>query len=189
MSFYKQEELEKIGFKFLGKNVLISNKCSLYNPSKISIDDNTRIDDFAILSAGEGGIEIGKFVHIACYASIIGKGKITLKDYSGLSSRVSVYSSTDNYNGEFMTNPCLPSYVTNTIHKDVVLGKHVVVGSNSVILPGVILADGCAVGAMTLVNKSENEPFILVGIPSKRIKERKLNIFELEKKLNDGTKK
>ena len=29
MSFLKQEELEKIGFKFLGKNVLISDKCSI----------------------------------------------------------------------------------------------------------------------------------------------------------------
>jgi galactoside O-acetyltransferase len=183
MSFIKQEELEKMGFKFLGENVLISDKCSIYNPKNISIDDNTRIDDFCILSAGELGIEIGKYVHIACYSSLIGNGKIIMKDYSGISSRVSVYSSSDNYDGEWMTNPCLPKKFTNTIHKDVIIGKHVVIGSNSVVLPGVNLCDGCSVGAMTLVNKSIDEPYVCAGIPIKTIKERKSNIFDLEKKL------
>jgi hypothetical protein len=31
MSFYTKEQLEKIGFKYLGKNVLISDKSSIYN--------------------------------------------------------------------------------------------------------------------------------------------------------------
>jgi galactoside O-acetyltransferase len=125
MSFISQEKLEKIGFKHLGKNVLISEKASIYNAKNISIGDNTRIDDFCILSAGEGGIEIGRFVHVACFATLMGKEKIIMKDFSGISSRVSVYSSSDSYDGEWMTNPCLPENVTNTIHKEVIIGKHV----------------------------------------------------------------
>lgn len=183
MSFISQNKLDKMGFKSLGKNVLISDKCSLYNIKNISIGDNTRIDDFCILSAGDEGIEIGKYVHIACYSSLIGKGKIVMKDYSGVSSRVSVYSSSDNYDGEYMTNPCLPDTLTNTTHKDVIIGKHVVIGSNSVILPGVILTDGCSVGAMSLVNKSVDGPYIMAGIPIKKIKERKSKIFDLEKNI------
>lgn len=183
MSFLTQNELDNLGFKFLGNNVLISDKCSLYNTKNISIGDNTRIDDFCVLSAGEHGIEIGRYVHIACFSSLIGKGKIVMKDYSGISSRVSVYSSSDNYDGEYMTNPCLPSDVTNTIHKDVVIGKHVVIGSNSVVLPGVILADGCCVGAMSLVNKSVTGRYIMFGIPARRIRDRKENIFLLEKNI------
>ena len=70
MSFLKQNELDDLGFKFLGKNVLISDKCSLYNTKNISIGDNTRIDDFCILSAGENGIEIGRYVHIACFSPL-----------------------------------------------------------------------------------------------------------------------
>jgi acetyltransferase-like isoleucine patch superfamily enzyme len=181
MSFYTEKELEKIGFKQIGVNVLISKKSSIYNAKNISISNNVRIDDFCVISAGDGGIEIGNYVHIACYSSLIGKGKIIMKDYSGISSRVSVYSSSDNYDGEFMTNPCLPTKVTNTIHKDVTIGKHVVIGTNSVVLPGVTLEDGCSVGAMSLVNKSLETGFIYVGIPVKKIKERKTNIFDLEK--------
>jgi galactoside O-acetyltransferase len=181
MSFLNQEQLDDLGFKSLGKNVLISDKCSIYNAKNISIDNNTRIDDFAILSAGEGGFDIGKYVHIACFASIIGQGKVIIKDYSGISSRVSIYSSSDNYDGEYMTNPCLPKNVMNTIHKDVIIGKHVVVGSGSTVLPGVVLDDGCAVGAMSLVNKSIEGQYVIAGVPAKIIKPRKLNIFKLEK--------
>jgi acetyltransferase-like isoleucine patch superfamily enzyme len=80
-----------------------------------------------------------------------------------------------------MTNPCLPNSLTNTIHKDVIIGKHVVIGSNSVVLPGVTLVDGCSVGAMSLVNKSVDGPYIMAGIPIRKIKDRKSNIFDLEK--------
>ncbi len=44
--FYDSSELSKLGLKSVGKNVLISDKCSIYNPSNISIGDNVRIDDF-----------------------------------------------------------------------------------------------------------------------------------------------
>ena len=50
MSFYKKEDLYKLGLKDLGKNVFISKKCSIYTPENISIGDNVRIDDFCILS-------------------------------------------------------------------------------------------------------------------------------------------
>jgi galactoside O-acetyltransferase len=182
MSFLKQSELENMGFKSLGKNVLLSDKASIYNAKNISIGDNTRIDDFSILSAGEGGIKIGNNVHIACFATIIGKGMVTMDDYSGLSSRVSVYSSSDDYSGEYMTNPCIPTNFTNTIHKDVVIGKHVVVGASSVVLPGVKLADCSAVGAMSLVKENVGEFEIVVGIPAIKVKDRKRKILEMELK-------
>lgn len=180
MSFLTQSELENIGFKYLGENVLISDKCSIYNAKNISIGDNTRIDDFSILSAGEDGINIGRYVHIACFSSLIGKARITMKDYSGISSRVAIYSSSDNYDGEWMTNPSIPTTLTNTIHKEVVVGKHVVIGANSVVLPGVTLCDGSAVGAMSLVSRSIEGPYIFAGVPAKKIKSRKSNLFELE---------
>jgi dTDP-4-amino-4,6-dideoxy-D-glucose acyltransferase len=189
MAFYSQEVLQHMGFKYLGKDVKISDKCSIYNPQHISIGDYSRIDDFAILSAGWGEIKIGKFVHIACHTSVIGQANITFEDYSGISSRVAIYSSSDNYDGEYMTNPCVPiAYVEllrNTYHKPVYLGKHVVVGTGSTILPGVILEDGCAVGAMSLVNKSFAPNSIIVGIPARLVKQRKENIYELCKYLEN----
>ena len=66
-SFYSQEELQSMGFKELGANVLVSRKASIYGAEKISLGNNVRVDDFSILS---GRIEIGNHVHIAAYVAL-----------------------------------------------------------------------------------------------------------------------
>lgn len=184
MSFLSKEQIESMGFKSVGENVLLSEKASYYNCKNISIGNNVRIDDFAVLSAGIDGIEIGNYIHIAVFSSLIGAGKITLKDFCNISSKVSIYSSNDNYSGEYMTNPMVPVELTNVNHAPVSIGKHVIVGSGSVILPNVTLEDGVAIGALSLVTKNCEEFGIYMGTPAKKIKERKRDLLELEKKLN-----
>ena len=71
MSLLTEEQIKKIGLKFAGKNVKISNKASIWNAANISVGDNSRIDDFCVLSAGEGGIEIGKNVHVAYFYNFL----------------------------------------------------------------------------------------------------------------------
>jgi dTDP-4-amino-4,6-dideoxy-D-glucose acyltransferase len=178
--FLSREEILKMGFKSVGENVLISDKTSIYGTKNIEIGSNVRIDDFCVLSAGENGIEIGNNVHIAVFCSLIGQEKITMKDFSGLSSRVSIYSSTDDYSGEFLTNPTVKSEFTNVISGKVIIGKHVIVGSGTIILPNVNISDYSAVAALSLVSKNVEEFKIVGGIPSRVIKERKNNLVDLE---------
>jgi len=183
MSYLEELDINALGFNSLGKNVLISSKASIYNPSKISIGDHVRIDDFCILSAGEGGIHIGKYVHIACYCCLIGNSPIILHDFSGLSSCVAVYSSSEDFSGGTLTNPTIPEKFRKVISKPVVLHKHVIVGSGSTILPGVNLGEGVAVGAMSLVNKNCEPFYIYFGIPAKKLKKRKRDLLLLENQL------
>lgn len=181
MAWLTEEELKALGFSKLGKNILISDKASIYNPSKITIGSNVRIDDYCVLSAGVGGIDIGSYIHLAVYSCLIGAENISLADFSNISSRVSIYSSNDDYSGIKMTNPMVPSKFTGVIHEKVYIGKHVIIGSGSVILPGVSLKEGVAIAALSLVNKS-CEPFhIYGGVPAKKIKERHRNLLEIEK--------
>lgn len=187
MGMLTQEKIKKIGFKSLGENVFISDKAQFYSAKNISIGDNVRIDDFCILSSGKE-ITIGNYVHIACYSSIIGKGAVTISDFAGLSSRVSIYSSSDDYSGEFLTNPTIPRRFSNVNNDDVFLGKHVIIGCGSVILPGTRIANGVAIGALSLVNKNCEEFYIYAGNPVKKIKPRKRNLINLEKELLNSSK-
>lgn len=184
MAFLNEDQLKALHFKSLGKNVKLSDKASIYGAERIEIGDNTRIDDFCILSAGEGGIKIGRHVHVACYVSLIGKGKVELKDFSGLSSRVAVYSSSDDYSGEWMTNPTVPENLTCVQSGPVIIGKHVVVGTGSCILPNVEIGDGSAVAALSLVQKSFGASVLIGGIPARVIKARESRLFDLEKELS-----
>jgi len=182
-SFYSKEEAEGLGFKCLGKNALISRKASFYGVSRISIGNNVRIDDFTVLSAGAGGIKIGNYVHISVSSSLIGEGAITLGDYSGISSRVAIFSSNDDYSGKFMTNPTVPKELTGVVHADVKICRHVIIGAGSVILPGVTLNEGAAVGALSLIHKDCEAFFIYAGNPAKKLLRRRRDLLELEKKI------
>lgn len=183
MSIYSDSELKQMDFATIGKRVKISRKASFYGIENISIADNVRIDDFCILSAGVGGISIGNNIHIACYSSIIGAGAVTLNDFCNISARVSIYSSSDDYSGEYMSNPTVSPEYTNVEHSPVIIGKHVIVGCGSVVLPGVIIEDGCAIGALSLVNNSLDAWGVYAGQPVKFIKERSKSLLKLEEKL------
>lgn len=181
MAFLSKEQLEIIGFASIGSNVLISDKASIYGAESIHIGSNVRIDDFCVLSAGERGICIGDYVHIAVYSLLIGAGRIKISDYSGISSRVSIYSSNDDYSGAYLTNPTVPSDYTNVIHSDVLLEKHVIVGSGSIILPGVTLGEGVAVGSLSMVTKNCDCFGVYMGSPAKKIKNRKRDLLDVER--------
>lgn len=187
MAFYSKQELQEIGFKSLGENVKVSKLASIYGANKISIGDNSRIDDFCVLSAGEGGIEIGRYVHISVYVSIIGAGRVILEDFTGLSSKCAVYSSNDDYSGEFMTNPCVPSDYTNVTNAPVTLKRHSLVGAGSIILPGVEIGECAAVGSMSMVNKSLEGGHIYIGRPAQKLRKRSRKCEDLEKELAKNT--
>ena len=182
MTILSRKAIEALGFASVGENVQISDRASFYGVSRIVLGNNVRIDDFCVLSAGDSGITVGDYVHIAIYSSLIGAGRITLSDFCNISSRVAIYSSNDDYSGATMTNPTVPGEYTGVTHADVFLAKHVIVGSGSVILPGVTLEEGVAVGALSLVQKRCESFGIYAGNPARRIKERKRDLLELEQR-------
>lgn len=181
-NFYSVEELKKIGFKEIGENVLISRKASIYGAKDISIGNNVRIDDFCILS---GKIEIGNYIHIAAYCAFYGGSVgIKMKNFSTTSSRCSIYAISDDYSGRTMTNPMIENKYKDVQEKKVIIGEHCVIGTNCTILPGVNIKDGCAFGAMSLINKNTEEWGIYVGIPIKRIKDRKRELLKFINEFN-----
>jgi galactoside O-acetyltransferase len=180
MAILDRAQLKALGLKAFGEDVRISERASIYNAGDIRLGNHVRIDDFCILSAGPGGIEIGDHVHVAAYTSLIGAARIALRDFANLSSRVSVYSSSDDYSGQTMTNPMVPDEYKKVEIAEVIIGRHVIVGCGSVILPGVRLEEGVAVGALSLI-KDDCAPFgIYAGAPARRRGERSRELLKVE---------
>ncbi len=178
-SFLSKDELTKIGFKKIGKNVFSSRKARIYGLENMEIGNNVRIDDFCILS---GKIKLGSYIHIAAYSALFGGEEgIIMEDFTTLSSKVCVYAISDDYSGQSLTNPMIPNYYKNLNTGEVVLRKHIIIGSSSVILPGVEIKEGTAVGALSLVNKSLDEWSIYVGSPARKVNKRSTKILDLEK--------
>ncbi len=180
-SFYTAEELKGLGFKKIGKDASISRKASFYSVQNISLGDHVRIDDFCILS---GKIELGNYVHISAGTYLYGgDAGIKADDFASIASRCAVYALTDDFSGRYMACSAVNEKYRNVIKSEVYIGKHVVVGSGSIILPGVKISEGSAIGAMSLVKESTEEWSINVGIPCVKIRDRERDILEIEKEL------
>jgi dTDP-4-amino-4,6-dideoxy-D-glucose acyltransferase len=177
------DELRALGVAEVGERVAVDATARILGAERIRIGSDVRIDAFAVLSAGEGGIELGSHVHIAAHAFLAGSARIVVRDFAGLSGRVSVYSSSDDYSGEALTNPTVPAELTRVTHAPVEIGRHAIIGAGSVLLPGVTLGDGCGVGALSLVRRSV-EPFTMVaGAPARVVGTRARRLLELERRL------
>lgn len=174
-SFYSENELKKLGFCEVGYDVKVSRLACFYSIDKISIGNNVRIDDFCVLS---GKIEIGNNIHISAYSGLFsGDAGIYIEDYCTISSRCCIYGVNDDYSGEHMTNPTVKLEYRNVTEEKVIIKKHSIIGSGCTVLPGVVIEEGVAVGAMSLVKDNLNEWGIYVGVPCKKIKNRSKNML------------
>ncbi|MCX7544501.1 acyltransferase [Marinicella gelatinilytica] len=180
MAYFSNNELLEMGFSFIGENVQVSRQSSIYNPENIILSDNCRVDDFCLLS---GKIIIGQFVHITPYCLLAGGTPgITLNDFSTLAYGTYIFTQSDDYSGETMTNSLIPTKYKNEKKEPVILESHSIIGARSTILPGVTIAEGTAIGAMSLVLKSTLPWGIYAGIPARRIKERSKSMLKNHQK-------
>lgn len=156
----------------------------------VAIDDHVAIDSFVVITTT---IEIGSYVHIAPHCSIIGgsQSKLVMKDFSGLSAGCRIVCGSDDYRGEGLTNPPVPTEFRKVTYSTVTLEKYVVLGTNVVVHPGVTIGEGSVVGSCALVTKDLEPWGIYAGIPAKRIgdrrKDRILEYAELLMRRTDPT--
>lgn len=179
MAYYTNQELQEFGFKYVGNNVKISTKASIYNTDQIEIGSNSRIDDFCVIS---GKIKIGKFVHITPMCLFAGGDLgIDVADFCTFAYGVKIFTQSDDYSGHTMTNSNIPKKYKNEFKSTTVINRQTIIGAGSIIMPGVILAEGTSVGAMSLVLKDTEKWSIYVGNPAKKIKDRSKELLSLEK--------
>ena len=178
--YFETTELLQMGFRAIGENVKVAKNATIIGLNNISLGSNVRIDSNVIIAAYSGSLALGNYTFIGggCYLGCA--GGVILSDFSTIAQGVRIFSGSDDYTGKHLTNSTVPQKYLGVKIAPVTLGRHVIVGSGTVILPGVIIGDGSSVGAMSLVTKSLGEWGVYVGSPVKRLKARNKKILELE---------
>jgi galactoside O-acetyltransferase len=132
-----------------GKNVFFDQRAFLtcnFPDGFITMGDNVEIGPYSILWGG-GGITIGSDVHLGAHVHI--------------TSMEGVQVPADNF------DPMKPLEIDR---KPVVIGSHVLICSNSVVVPGVTIGHHAMVAAGAVV-VSDVPPFALVaGVPARVIR-------------------
>jgi len=174
---YSSSDLKAGGIQF-GDNVFISNDVVFHNPQNIIIGNNVRIDSQCLMIAGKNTkITIGNNVHISAGCYFYGNsGNITLEDCTCTSARCILYTANDDYTEGYATNSVIEEVFKNVKTGDIYIKKHSVIGSNSVVLPNIILESATSAGAFSLIKQSSKPFDIIIGIPAKFKKKRK-NVF------------
>ena len=181
--FWTGEELIKMGFKHVGKNVKIFKKATIVKPENIYIGDYSQIDDFVHIIASQP-IYIGKRVHISTQCVISGGGSCTIEDYAGLAAGCKIITGSDDFLGNAMTNPCVPEEYRKVNRSFVTIKKHSILGTNSIVLPGITIEEGTASTVGTVFYKNSEPWSIYKGCPAIKAGRRKFKkILELEKEL------
>lgn len=174
--FYPSHYVATMGFKSVGKNVKISDKAAFYEPEKMEIGDNSRIDDFCVVS---GKITIGRNVHIAPQVLLAGgEPGITFNDFSAIAYQGIVITQSDDYLGYAMSNPTIPEKYRLVDKRPVTIGAHVLIGSRVTIFPGASIGEGSSVGAHSLVLNPLQPWGVYAGTPAAFLKKRRKGLLD-----------
>lgn len=179
MAYFTAEQLKALNFKKLGKGIKISDKASIYNAELIELGDYCRIDDFCVIS---GKVTIGSYCHVTPMCLIAGGlPGVEISDFCTFAYGVKIFSQSDDYSGNSMVNSLIPKKYKEETFSKVIIERQVIIGAGSTIFPGVLVAEGCAIGSMSLVTKATAPWGVYKGIPAKRVRSRSKRILELEK--------
>lgn len=179
--YYFSPELRAFGFARVGENCTVARNCTIIGLENIMLGDNVRIDGFSSLIAPKGRIVIGSFVHIATACMLGARGGIAIGDFASLSQGVRIFTAIDDFSGRYLSNATVPEDLTKVHSAPVRIGAYVPVGAASIILPGVEVGEGAAVGAMSLVPQSLKGWTIHAGNPAKAVGERARDLVRLER--------
>lgn len=177
--FFQRSELLKLGFSYVGKDCKISKKISIYG-AKGKIGNRVRIDDDVII---KGKVIIGNNVHIARGCTLSGGEEgIYIDDFSAVSNFVQFFTGSDNY-----MYPAIPSAtLSKNLQKKyckiylakILIGKSVLIGTMSTILPGADIGDFSSVGAYSIIYKKIEEGFYYSN--NNKIVKKKRNLLKIK---------
>lgn len=175
MSYLPKRKLKSLGFLHIGENIKISTNATIYNPEKISLGSNIRIDDFCVLS---GNISIDNNVHISTHVAMTATCEpLRIGEGSTISYGTKVFTSSDDFGGDYMFNPTYDQSKRNVTHASITFERFVAIGAMCTILPGSHLSEGAVVGAMSLVKGKLLPWTIYVGTPARATRTRKQGLL------------
>ena len=154
-------------YKKIGVDVRVDDSAQIVRPELIELGNHISIDMCVYFSTAA---VIGDYIHIAPQVSIIGGANslLVMENFSAIATGTRVICASDDFKQGFL-NPFIPQEYRNIINKPVIFKKYSSTGVNSVVMPGVTLAEGSVLGANSLLTK-DTEPWgIYVGSPAKRI--------------------
>ncbi len=170
--FLESKEYDYSKLKLVGTNVFISQNVEIRRPHLVNIGSHVAIDSGFYLTTEA---VIGDYIHLGPYITVIGgaESKIIIDDFVTIAAGSRLLAGSDSFLGNGFTSVTAPKKYRDTTKLSTIhIKKFAGVGANVVIMPGIKLAEGCVIGACSLVTKDTEPWTIYAGVPAKPIKTR-----------------
>jgi galactoside O-acetyltransferase len=173
-----------------GTDIFISPNVEIRRPHLVRLGSHIAIDSGFYCTTA---LEIGDYIHIAPYTTIIGgaTAKLKMDHFTNISVGGRIICGSDEFLGEgLITAPGIPDGFRDRLKLgEITFEMFANVGANVTILPGVTLAQGSVIGACSLVIEDTEPWTIYVGVPARPIKIRpKEKMIENAQKMGYHTK-
>ena len=157
-----------------GEDVFVSANVEIRRPELVRVGNHVAIDSgfYCTVTA-----DIGDYVHIGPYVTVIGgaSASLSMGHFSNVAAGGRLICAGDELLGEGLVGPAglIPEkYQDRKLDAPIRLENFASLGTNSVVMPGVTLAEGSVVGACSLVTKDTEPWTIYVGIPARPLRVR-----------------
>jgi len=160
----------------LGDDVYINETVSISRPELVTIGNHVAIDFGFVCTTN---LQIGDYVHISPHVCVIGgkKAFLTIEDFCFVSTGAKLLCASEKFHGDGLIGPIVPDeYKDIILMNPIVLKRFSGVCANSVVMPGVVMAEGSILGANSFLKHSTEPWTIYAGNPAKPIKTRKKEI-------------
>lgn len=145
------------------------NPGAIFEPSggKIIIGARSYIDRGVILRALGGTIEIGEDCSVNAYSILQGEGGLRIGNKTRIASHTVIVPS-----NHVFSDPDTPIKDQGLQRLGITIEEDVWIGAGVRVLDGVVLGQGCVVGAGAVVTKSVRPRTVVGGVPAKQIASR-----------------
>ena len=184
--YLDENDLLDLGIGSVGHNVRVSEHATIVGLKNISLGNNIRIDSHVVILSKQGFLSVGDNVHIEPLSSIVAHFDVIIGSYCTISHGVRIFTASADYSGHYFTNVFPDSKFQKPKTGSIVLKDHVIIGGNSVVMPGVTMDEGAAIGALSFVRNSIEGWSIYAGNPLKRIGNRRKIIKEISDEIENG---
>jgi len=158
----------------IGDHVTFYPNCFIQgSPGRFVVESHVTFFPFTYISLGDGPncfVHIGHHTHFAPSCVLYGWGGLTLGSYCNIASHV-VFA-TVGHHDEITTQPMA---LSGEKSGPITLEEDVWVAANATITAHTRIAKGCVIGANAVVTRDTEPMGVYVGIPARRLRDRKPN--------------
>lgn len=159
-----------------GTDVQLFEQVLMLKPEMITLEEGVRIDDYSRIEGGLG-VRIGRYTHIASFASILGGGSADIGAYGGLAQGAKIITGGGHpFYEHFPVHPPEDD-LYHLFRSSVVIGDYALIAANAVVLPGVTVGEGAVVAACAVATRDVPPWTVVAGQPARPIRERKNFLF------------